>query len=162
MDGSAYKVADDIMSLARKLKPLFSAAREFEKLGDLNSFTKELQHKAKAAEEQADQATKLKNDKLSELKETELKIEGLEDEIREKHVANTLYCKDKIEAAKVVAKQLIAQADFKKREANRILTDSEKSALDIDLVIRNKQKQLDDLNSEITAIKSNLAFIIGD
>lgn len=156
MNGSPQKAADDIISFANKLKPLFSAAEELQKLGSLAQAERELQQRKEAAESECGAAEgKLKaiegqvDAAQKRLVEKQKDLDGLV-EAANKNAA-------KIEAdARERAREILADAMEKKAEADGLLKDAHKKVQALDNELSLKGAELGKVRAQIDGVKVQL------
>jgi len=160
MAGSLYKAADDILSLANKFKPLFTAADELKKLGDLDRLSHELMKKKEAAEQEANKAQQSADKVLSELNGIEkAKVEA--EESINKSLRDAAANADKIvQDATHRAEKIIKEANSKKSEANEVYKMAKQDAEKMEKIVSEKKSQLDELNRKVKDIRSNISVFM--
>lgn len=160
MNGSPQKAADDAISFANKLKPLFGLAEELVKLGSLQQAERELQQKKERAENEAVEAQ-------GKLEQINAQVEAAHKRLAEKQkdldglidAANKNAAK--IEAdARERAREILADAMESKAEADGMLKDARKKVQEADNELSLKGAELGRVRQQLDGIKAQMKKVM--
>lgn len=143
MNGSVQKAADDIISLANKFKPLFGAAEELQKLGNLAQVEREFLERKDRAEKACGEA----EEKLAEYAE---QVKSAAESARE----NQKQSNGILEAANKEAAQIIYLATEK---AAKIVSESDKKRMEVQAMSAVARKEVDLAEEKCEEARKELA-----
>lgn len=160
MNGNPQKAADEIINFANKLKPLFVAAEELQKLGNFAQLEKELLQRKERAEASAVEAEGKKAQAEASLEsahkrliEKQKELDGLIDAAN-KNAA-------KIEAdARERAREILADAMESKAEADGMLKDARKKVQEADNELSLKGAELGRVRQQLDGIKAQMKKVM--
>jgi len=156
MDGNVHKVAKDILTLANKFSPLFSAAEELKKLGDLEGFAIELENRRDRAQGEFERAQKIKEAKLCDLEDVSAKIVDAEKQYEKNNSVAQEKAAAIIASAQSKAAQITSEANAERISAHGEIVRLKNSIEKLSDEIVEKQKRLEDLEEKVASIKSKL------